>query len=237
MSRAWLWVLPIVLLAVLSFAQAPARIKIHGLAEDSDGKPVQGVKLEFMLRGEPKKEPIVTGPDGRYEAAVVPGMYDILAHMPDTKVPPFSGEAWLSQADTTLNVRVPKGKTEPIAEYDFLGEWRVVDEKGHGIGPAGIVFEAQERAGERSRFPVFVETADGEKETDGATNTDPAGRLPLRVAEAHLRPDRVVAMVVTVELNAYQPRVIHLYPELQFSASGHLYPVYPEEFTIQLTKR
>lgn len=239
MYRCCLLLLALSLAVPLLFAQTAgtAKVKVQGIAEDTDGQPVAGVKLEFQLRGDPKRQPAVTGADGKYAIEIASGMYDILAHMPDPKTPPYAGYAWLSQAETTLNVRVNRGKPEAVAEYDFLGEWRVTDEKGHAIGAASVRFEAQEISGKRARFPVFVVTDDGEKETDGQTRTDPAGRLPLRISEAHLAPDRVVAIIATVELTGFQPRVIHVYPEFQFSDTGHLYVAYPEEFQVHLKKQ
>lgn len=239
MYRCYLLLLALSLAVPLVGAQTAgtARIKVQGMAEDTDGKPVAGVKLEFQLRGDPKRQPAATGADGRFAIEILSGMYDILAHMPDPKTPPCAGVAWLSQAETTLNVRVNREKPDPVTEYDYLGEWRVTDEKGHAVGVANVRFEAQEISGKRTRFPVFVETDDGEKETDGQTRTDPAGRLPLRISEARLTPDRVVAIIATVELAGFQPRVIHVYPQFQFSDTGHLYAAYPEEFEIRLKRQ
>jgi hypothetical protein len=120
MRRCYLLLLAVLLAAPLLPAQTAAapKVKIHGTAEDTDGKPVKGVKLEFQLRGDPQKQAVETGPDGNFAIDVVPGMYEILAHMPDPKVPPFDGTAWLSQ-DTVFNVRVPdapkdKEKTQSV---------------------------------------------------------------------------------------------------------------------------
>lgn len=216
----------------------PATVKVHGVAEDTDGGPVSGVKFEFRLRGEPKSEPMVTGPDGKYEVTVQAGMYEVLVHLPDPKVAPYDGQVWLAgQPEFVLNARVAKQKFAGTLEYDLLGDWRVVNGTNRPIPLARAVFEAQDQHGRRTRFPVYLATIDGDQETDGQVQADPAGRIAFRVNEAHILPNRTVALVISVDAPGFHPRSVHVYPAYQFSETGHLYAVYPDEYQIEMKKQ
>jgi hypothetical protein len=206
-------------------------VSVRGTASDTTGAAVGGVRLDFLLWGSSEKKTAVTGPDGEYSIELPAGRYEIQLTLPGRQRPQ-SEFAFLGPADrkeVVLNVRVPKDKTEALAEYDTLGEWRVVDQQGRGIGPARVTFEALQRDGRRVTFPVYVPVSDEEKEITGPVDTDPAGRFVFRIREAHLAADRVVALIVTAEAPGYLPRSERIYPALQFSETGHLYAAYPEE--------
>lgn len=204
-------------------------VKVRGAAEDTAGAPVAGVRLEFLLSGSPEKKSAVTGADGKYSLALPTGAYEILLHLPG-QTRPHSGRAWLAgREEMVINARVPKERLEGHLEYDFLGEWRVVDERGRGVGPARVTLEALERDGRRARFPVYVPAADDEKETDGQLETAPDGRFVFRIREAHLLPEKAVALVVTAEMAGFERHSVEVFPALQFSETGHLFAAYPEE--------
>ena len=138
--------------------------------------------------------------------------------------------AWLgTREEITMNVRVATETFLGALEYDVLSEWRVVDEHGRGIGPARVTLEALLADGRRVRFPVYVFTADGEKETDGQLETAPDGRFVFRIREFHLRPGKAVALVVAAEMPCFLPQSVRVFPLLQFSETGHLFAAYPEE--------
>ncbi len=142
-------------------------ITVLGVAEDTDGAPVEGVRLEFLRPGSPEKKSAVTGPEGNYSLSLPAGAYDILLYLPQ-ETAPHRGQAWLGNREQiTVNVRVPKQTFPGVLEYDVVGEWQVVNEQGRGIGPAKVTLEALLRDGRRVRVPVYLFTADGEKETDG----------------------------------------------------------------------
>jgi hypothetical protein len=211
-------------------AQAPS-VTVHGAAEDTAGAAVGGVRLDFLLWGSSEKKTAVTGPDGKYSIELPVGRYEIQLNLPGRQRPQ-SDFAFLGPADRkemVLNVRVPKDAAAALTEYDTLGDWRVVDQQGKGIGPAKVTFEALQRDGRRVTFPVYVPVLDEEKEVTGPVDTDPAGRFVFRIREAHLAADRVVALIVTAEAPGYLPRSERILPALQFSETGHLYAAYPEE--------
>ncbi len=210
-------------------------IKVRGAAEDTAGAPVAGVRWEFLLSGSPEKKSAVTGADGKYSLALPAGAYEILLYLPG-QTRPHSAMAWLAgREEVVINARVPKERVTPGVgspghlEYDFLGEWRVVDERGRGVGPARVTLEALQRDARRARFPVHVPAADDEKETDGQLETAPDGRFVFRIRESHLLPEKVVALVVTVEMPGFLPQSVRVFPVLQFSETGHLFAAYPEE--------
>lgn len=226
------------LLAIM-LAQAPAaQIQIHGIAQDTDDKPVAGVRLEFLLQGSPKKEAAVTGEDGKYALTLPAGYYEIVLNLPDPQVPPKSGRAWLAgREEAVLNARIPKTKFEGQLEYDFLGEWRVVDERGRGVGGARVTIESLDRAGRRATFPLYIPVDEGEKQNEGAVQAAPDGRFVFRIRETQIVPDEVAALIVTVDAPGFAPRSVHVFPVLQFSETGHLYEAYPEEYVIPLKKK
>jgi hypothetical protein len=220
------------LLVIAATAPAqPPSVAVHGEAEDNAGAAVGGVRLDFLLWGSSEKKTAVTGPDGKYSIELPVGRYEIQLALPGRQRPQ-SEFAFLGPADrkeVVLNVRVPKDAAAALTEYDTLGDWRVVDQQGRGIGPAKVTFEALQRDGRRVTFPVYVPVLDEEKEVTGPVDTDPAGRFVFRIREAHLAADRVVALIVTAEVPGYLPRSERIFPALQFSETGHLYAAYPEE--------
>lgn len=224
-------------MALAGRAQAPVAkpeaqtIAVRGAAEDTAGAPVAGVRLEFLLPGSSERKSAVTGADGKYSLDLPAGPYEIQLSYPG-QAHTESQMAYLGPAErkeVVINARIPKEKFAEHLEYDFLGEWRVVNERGRGIGPAQVTFEALQRDGRRARFPVYVPTMDEEKETDGKMETDPAGRFAFRIREMHLLPEKVVALVVTAEMPGYLPHSERIFPALQFSETGHLYENFPEE--------
>jgi hypothetical protein len=220
----------LLVIAATAPAQAPA-VTVHGAAEDTAGAAVGGVRLDFVLWGSSEKKTAVTGPDGQYSIELPAGRYEIQLTLPGRQRPQ-SEFAFLGPADrkeVVLNVRVPKDTAAALTEYDTLGEWRVVDQQGRGIGPAKVTFEALQRDGRRVTFSVYVPVSDEEKEVTGPVDTDPAGRFVFRIREAHLAADRVVALIVTAEAPGYLPRSERILPALQFSETGHLYAAYPED--------
>ena len=210
---------------------AAETITVRGAAEDTAGAPVAGVRWEFLLAGSPEKKTAVTGADGSYSLNLPPGAYEVLVYYPG-QGKPHSGQAWLGPAgrgEVLINARVPKERFEGHLEYDFLGEWRVVDEAGRGVGPAHVKLEALLRDGSRSSFPVYVPTADEEKQVEGPVETAPDGRFVFRIREARLIPDRVVALLATAEAPGFLPHSVRIFPAMQFSETGHLYAAFPED--------
>ena len=187
---------------------ATETITVHGTAEDTDGAAVEGVRLEFLRPGSPERKSAVTSPEGKYSLSLPAGTYDILLYLPKRTAPRL-GQAWLgNREEITVNVRVPKGTFPGAAEYDVLGEWQVVNERGRGIGPAKVTLEALLRDGSRARVPVYEFTAEGEKET---------GRQRRWL---WWRPPRCPASC---------PIRCGVLPALQFSETGRLFAAYPEE--------
>jgi hypothetical protein len=220
----------LLVIAATAPAQAPS-VTVRGEAEDTAGAAVGGVRLDLLLWGSSEKKTVVTGPDGKYSIELPVGRYEIQLTLPGRQRPQ-SEFAFLGPADrkeVVLNVRVPKDAAAALTEYDTLGDWRVVDQRGKGIGPAKVTFEALQRDGRRATFPVYVPVLDEEREVTGPVDTDPAGRFVFRIREAHLVPDRVVALIVTAEAPGYLPRSERIFPALQLSETGHLYAAYPEE--------
>ena len=207
---------------------------VRGTAEDVSGAAVAGVRFEFLPSGSPEKKAAVSGSDGSYSITLAAGAYEILLYLPG-QPRPHSGMAWLARfglagrQEMVLNARVPKGRFEGHLEYDFLGEWRVVNESGRGIGPARVTLETLLRDGKRARFPVHVPVAEDEKETNGQFETAPDGRFVFRIREAHLLPQKVAALVLTAEMPGFLPDSVTVFPALQFSETGHLFAAYPEE--------
>lgn len=228
---------PLLLLAALSVAAADT-VAIRGAAEDTEGKPVAGVKLFFLLSGSSEKREAASGADGAYSISLPAGEYEIQLLFPG-QVKPHSGQAWLGgRPEIALNVRVPKDRAEGHFEYDALAEWEVTDESGRGIGPARVTFEALQRNSRRSRFPVYIPVADDEKETDGSFSTSPDGRIIFRIRESHILPDKVVGLAVTASAPGFQENRMTIYPALQFSETGHLFAAYPEDgVKLKLTRR
>ncbi len=212
-------------------------VAVRGVAEDVSGAPVSGVRLEFLPAGSSQRIAAATGADGKYAVSLAPGAYEILAYPPG-QAKPFSGRAWLEGREAIIiDARIPKGKFEGHLEYDFLGEWRVTDENGRGLGPASVVLEAIQKDGKRLRFPVYIPAGDGEKETDGKLENSPDGRFIFRIREAHLLPENVVALVLSAEMPGFHPNSKRVYPALQFSETGHLFAAYPEEDVVLTLKR
>jgi len=204
-------------------------VKVRGAAEDTAGAPVAGVRFEFLPAGSPEKKTATTGADGKYSLALSAGAYEILLHLPG-RARPHSGMAWLGgREEIVVNARVAKQRVEEHLEYDVLGEWRVVDERGRGVGPARVTLEALQRDGRRTRFPVYLLGADEEKETDGQLETAPDGRFVFRIREGHLLLEKVVAVVVAAEMPGFEKNSMRVFPALQFSETGHLFAAYPEE--------
>ena len=204
-------------------------ITVLGVAEDTDGVPVEGVRLEFLRPGSPEKKSAVTGPEGTYSLSLPAAMYDILLYLPQ-EAAPHVGQVWLGNRKAiTVNVRVPKKTFLGVVEYDVLGEWQVVNERGRGIGPAKVTLEALLRDGSRVRVPVYLFTADGEIETDGQLETAPDGRFFFRIPESRMRPEKVVALVVTAEMPGFLPNSVQVVPVFQFSETAHLFAAYSEE--------
>ncbi len=219
----------------LWFAFALAEnVTVRGAAEDVSGAAVAGVRWEFLPVGSPQKKTAETGPDGKYSLALAAGAYEIRLYLPG-QARTHSGMAWLAgREEIVVNARVPKGRAsdrEPQEhlEYDVLGEWRVTDENGRGIGPARIRLEGLLRQGPRVRFPVYLPAGDGEKETDGQFESAPDGRFIFRIRETHLLPEKVVALVMSAEMPGFLPSSVRVFPALQFSETGHLFAAYPEE--------
>ena len=208
---------------------ATETITVHGTAEDTDGAAVEGVRLEFLRPGSPERKSAVTGPEAKCSLRLPAGTYDILLYLPQ-EVAPHVGQVWLGNRKAiTVNVRVPKQTFLGVVEYDVLGEWQVVNERGRGIGPAKVTLEALLRDGRRVRVPVYLFTADGEIETDGQLETAPDGRFFFRIPESRMRPEKVVALVVTAEMPGFLPNSVQVVPVFQFSETAHLFAAYPEE--------
>ena len=216
---------------------ATETIAVQGIAVDTDGAPVEGVRLEFLRPGSPERKSAVTGPEGNYSLSLPAGTYDILLYLPQ-ETAPHRGQAWLGNREQiTVNVRVPKQTFPEVLEYDVVGEWQVENEQGRGIGPAKVVLEALLRDGSRVRVPVYLFTAEGEKKTSGPLETAPDGRFVFRIPESHLRPENAVALVLTAEMSGFLPTSVRVFPALQFSETGRLFAAFPEEEVVIRLKR
>jgi len=223
-------------------AESPAAptLTVRGNAEDTAGNPVAGVRFDFLPTGSPKKETAATGEDGKYSLDLPVGRYEIQVTRPGQPRTDV-GFAFLGppeRKEIVLNARIPeKGEAEHI-EYDLLGDWAVVDAQGRRAGTARVTFEALRPPGRPVRLPMYYLTITGdEREAEGQFETDPAGRFVFRVRETYLAPERTVGLLVTAEAPGHAPTTVSVFPELQFSETGHLFAAYPEDLRIPLKER
>jgi hypothetical protein len=166
----------------------------------------------------------------------------------------FSETVWLSGPEVQLNAETASGSDGESRgalrldgaggtnasgqEYDLLADWRVTDRDGHGTGPSQVMLEVELTSGRTEKLSVWALSSDGdqEKETAGPLLTSPDGRVLFRVRDSRLRPDQVVALVVSVKGPGGETMSRRIAPVLEFSASGHLHAIYPDDLTLSLGK-
>ncbi len=170
-----------------------------------------------------------------------PGRYEITWVQPNGKK--TSEMAWLSGPEVRLNAEGAGGVANSSGqEYDLLADWRVTGRDGQGVGPSQLRIEAELTGGQTEKLSIWVLSGlgDEEKETAGPLVTTPDGRVLFRVRESRLRPDRVTALRVSVigpNGGSGGDNVSRrITPVLEFSASGHLHAVYPDNLTVSLPK-
>ena len=196
------------------------KVKVHG-------RLPPGARAEFQAAGSPEK--ITVEPKGRseYSIELPPDRYDI--YLITASGRRAQGAAWITGAEVELNAAPLNPRPTSTVEYDLVAEWRVKAETGKGLGPARVTLEGIPARGAPQRLTVWVPAGEEEKEVQGALETAPDGRFVFRVRESRIRPDRVVALVVKVEMEGYAPATQRLTPTLEFSESGHLFARYPED--------
>jgi hypothetical protein len=116
----------------------------------------------------------------------------------------------------------------------LLADWHVTARDGQPAGPSQLSIEAELSSGRAEKLTVWALSSfgDEEKETDGPLQTTPDGRVLFRVRDTRLRPDRVLALRVSVQMPSAEKITRRITPILEFSASGHLHAVYPDDLTL-----
>jgi hypothetical protein len=205
----------LILIAALWLAAADP-VTVHGTLPP-------GAKLEFRAPGSADRIVAEASP---FRLQMPPGRYDLaLTYASGRRA---RGAAWLTLPDTELNVQPEATGRAATPEYDLLADWRVVNEKGEGVGGARVILEAEPGQGAPERLTLWVIVGEQEKESTAAETT-PDGRFLFRVRESRLIPDRIAALRVTVEAKGFQTAHLRFTPVLEFSPSGHLFAKYPEE--------
>ncbi len=231
MSQHYRWIGLLACFWLILSAQAAEKVKVHG-------KLLSGARLEFQALGSPERvvvEPKPESKDGDYSIELPPNRYDIFLISAGRRA---EGTAWITGEEVELNASPLNPRPTTTLEYDLVAEWRVKDEAGKGLGPARVTLEAVPARGAPQKLTVWVPADEDEKEVEGQMETAPDGRFVFRARESLIRPDRVVALVVKVEMQGYAPATRRLTPALEFSESGRLFARYPEEgVEITLSKK
>jgi len=199
-----------------------------------------GTQLEFLAPGSPDRQVARSDARGAYSIALAAGRYEVTLIAVSGKR--TTAMVSITATGAEINAQAEeKSKVAPSAqEYDLLADWRVVeknaDKTKHGVGPVKVALEAELSNGRTEKLSVWALSGNGdeEKETDGAFETTPDGRVLFRVRESRFRPDRVVALHVKVEAPGHAPFEQRLLPVLEFSASGHFHAIYPEQYEMIL---
>lgn len=195
-----------------------------------------GSRLEFLAPGSPDRQSAKSDEKGAYSIALAAGRYEVTLIAASGKR--TTAMVSIASSGTEINAQ-PEEKSKSAAsgqEYDLLADWRVVDQAKHGVGPVKVALEAELSNGRTEKLSVWALSGNGdeEKETDGAFDTTPDGRVLFRVRESRFRPDRVVALHVKVEAAGHAPLERRLPPVLEFSSSGHFHAIYPEQYEMIL---
>src|SRR5947209_4675038 len=123
-----------------------------------------GAKLEFRTPG---SSDFIKADSNPFRLQMAPGRYDLgLTYASGRRA---RGAAWLTQPDTELNVQ-PEA-TVRAGEYDLLADWRVVNEKGQGVGSARVALEAEPGEGPPEPLTLWVIVGEQEKESAAAETT------------------------------------------------------------------
>jgi hypothetical protein len=199
-----------------------------------------GSQIEFRAPGSSDRKSAATGDKGEYSVSLDAGRYEITWVQSSGKK--FSDTVWLSGPEVQLNAETASGSGGGShasgQEYDLLADWRVTDRDGHGTGPSQVMLAAELTSGRIEKLSVWALSSlgDEEKETAAPLLTTPDGRILFRIPDSRLRPDRVVALVVSVKGPGGETVNRRMAPLLEFSASGHLHAVYPDDLAISLEK-
>jgi hypothetical protein len=195
-----------------------------------------GSQIEFQAPGSTDRKSATAGDKGQYSLQLDPGRYEITWVQPKGKK--VTEMAWLSGLEVQINAENGGGKTNVSGqEYDLLADWSVTDRAGSGVGPSQLTIEAELTGGRTEKLSVWALNAfgDEEKETEGPLLTTADGRVLFRVRESRLRPDRVTALQVSVKAPpGWFSSERRITPVLEFSASGHLHAIYPDELKLSL---
>jgi hypothetical protein len=199
-----------------------------------------GARLEFLAPGSPDRQIAKVDDKGAYSIALnialAAGRFEVTLVTASGKR--NTAMVAIPVSGAVINAQ-PEEKSKTVVsgqEYDLLADWRVVDKARHGVGPVKVALEAELSNGRTEKLSVWALSGfgDEEKETDGAFDTTPDGRVLFRVRESRFRPDRVVALRVKVEAAGRAPFELRLPPVLEFSSSGHFHAVYPEQYEMIL---
>jgi hypothetical protein len=212
--------------ALLVSSQEPAPCIVRGTL------PL-GSRLEFRAPGSPDRKSAIAGDKGQYSLPLNPGRYEITWVQSNGKK--FSDMVWLSGPEVHLNAELGAAESKASGqEYDLLADWRVIGRDGQAAGPSQLTIEAELSNGRTEKLTVWALSSfgDEEKETDGPLQTTPDGRVLFRVRDTRMRPDRVVALRVAVQTPSAEKFTRRVTPLLEFSASGHLHAIYPDDLTL-----
>lgn len=189
-----------------------------------------GSKIEFLATGSPDRHSAQVDAKGSYSLELDPAKYEITVLLQSGKK--LTGSAYLKEPEIEINVEADKaGLSTSGQAFDLLADWRVVDAAGRSPGTVKVDLEAELNNGKTEKLTVWALSGSGddEKESEGLVETTPDGRVLFRAREAAFRPDRIVALRVTVGSTTKR-----LTPVLEFSAGGHFHAIYPDELTITL---
>jgi hypothetical protein len=229
---------------LILLAMAPSSVSQDPVPCTVRGTLPAGSQLEFRAPGSPDRKSATAGEKGQYSLLLDPGRYEIIWVRANGKK--FSDTVWLSGAEVRLNaeagaesgggLRLDGGAATNASaqEYDLLADWRVIGHDGQGAGPSQLTMEAELNNGRTENLTVWALSSlgDDEKETAGPLVTTPDGRILFRVRDNRMRPDRVVALRISVRLPGGETVTRRITPVLEFSASGHLHAIYPDDLTL-----
>jgi len=201
-----------------------------------------GSRIEFLPPGSPDRKIAQAGDKGQYSLQLDPARYEITLVLATGKK--FSGSAWLGQPGSEIQINAESrtaatGLDASAQAYDLLADWRVLDGTGKAVGAAKLTIEAELNSGRLEKLPAWalVGVGDEEKETEGPLETTPDGRSLFRIREARLRPDRIVALRVSVNARGFPALTKRITPAFEFSASGHFHAIYPDDLTMTLGQK